>query len=199
MEMRKAGVLMKRIKLHTMYGKKEKIGLKWILLGVMSFMLFSNIFGCSAGSREEYLSNTNRTDKQQAEEMMQEIINALEARDAEAIKELFSSYALENAYDLDGRIEELMDFYPGSNGGYEGNVRTHETTDYGDKIYVLMAKYTVTNDDETYQMRLTMETENDVNPEKVGLYMIQVMTEEAKPEGFKWKDEEDEPGIYVLE
>lgn len=51
----------------------------------------------------------------------------------------------------------------------------------------------------TYELRITSYIENDKEPEKTGLYMIEVMTEEAKPEGFKWRDEEDAPGIYVLE
>lgn len=31
------------------------------------------------------------------------------------------------------------------------------------------------------------------------MYSIQVMTEAAEPDGFKWRDEENAPGVYVLE
>ena len=173
---------------------------KCILSGIILCFLLGNISGCGLFyDRGEYLAETNRTDKEMAEELMQSIIDALEAKDTEALKGLFSVYARENAYDLDGKIEELMDFYPGSEGGYEGNVCTHETAERGKKIYVIMVAYTVTHENETYEMSLTTQIENDMEPDKVGLYTIQVMTEEAEPDGFKWKDEEDAPGIYVLE
>ena len=48
-------------------------------------------------------------------------------------------------------------------------------------------------------MGFILQIRNDEEPEKVGVYLIEVMTPEAKPQGFKWKDEEDAPGVYVLE
>lgn len=190
---------MKRGKLFATYGKKIIKGLRGLMLVTAGCLLLGNVSGCGLNGREEHLAESNRTEKEQADELMQSVLEALEARDAEALKELFSAYALENAYDLDGKIEELMDFYPGCNGGYEGNVRSHRTSDRGETVYVIMPKYTVTNDDKTYEMRFTTYIENDVEAERLGLHIIEVMTEEAKPDGFKWKDEEDEPGIYVLE
>lgn len=169
------------------------------MMAAAGCLLLGNISGCASGDRGEYLAQTNQTEKEQADKMMQSVLDALEAEDADGLKKLFSTYALEHAYDLDGKIEELMEFYPGCSGGYEGNIRSHETTDHGETIYVIMPQYTVTNGEESYQLRLTIYIENSVEDEKLGLYMIQVMTEEAKPDGFKWKDEEDEPGIYVLE
>lgn len=190
---------MKIRKKSVMGGKKIVKGLRCIVLGMTCCMLAGSVSGCGMAGREDYLAETNRSEKEQANGLMQSVLDALEAGDAAALKELFSDYALENADDLDGKIAELMDFYPGCNGGYEGNVPTHVTSDYGKKVYVIMPEYTVTNDDETYQMSLIAQIENDVCPEKVGLYIIEVMTGEAEPEGFKWKDEEDAPGIYVLE
>lgn len=172
---------------------------KYILAGITGCLVLGNISGCGIYyDRGEYLAETNRAEKKQADEIMQSVINALEAKDANELKGLFSVYARENAYDLDGKIEELIDFYPGCEG-YEGDVCIHETTDRGKKVYVIMPVYTVANGDETYEMSLVAQIENDVESEKVGLYTIQVMIEEAEPDGFKWKDDEDAPGVYVLE
>lgn len=190
---------MRKIEPSVRFRERIKRGLKCFLFGVMSVIIAGGVSGCSLGDRGEYLAESNRTEKEQAGELMQSVIEALEAENAEALKNLFSVYARENSYNLDEKIQELIDFYPGSNGGYEGNVSTHRTADYGDIIYVITPKYTVTNDDESYEVRLTAYIENDVEAERVGLYSIQVMTEEAKPDGFKWRDEEDAPGVYVLE
>lgn len=70
---------------------------------------------------------------------------------------------------------------------------------YGDIRLTLLGTYTVTNDNQEYQIRFVMLPQNDEEPDKIGLYLIEVMTENAKPEGFKWKNEKDAPGIYVLE
>lgn len=172
---------------------------KSIVMVMVWCLMLGNISGCGVGSQGDYLAETNQTEKEHADKMMQSVLDALEAGDAEGLKKLFSTYAQEHAYDLDGKIEELMEFYPGCDGGYEGNVRSHKTTDQGETVYVIMPKYTVKNGEESYQLRLTIYVENSVEDEKIGLYMIQVKTEEDKPDGFKWKDEEDEPGIYVLE
>lgn len=195
--MKRDGVLMRRTKLHIMCGKKL---LKAFMLGGISCMLFWNIIGCSPTTRGEYLAKQNKSDQEHAAELFEAVTDALETEDTEAIKKLFSPYALENSEDLEEKIQALMEFYPGSNGGYKVVVPTHESTQqYGVKKYVICPKYTITNDDEVYQMRLTVYVQNDEEPDKEGVYMIQVMTEDAWPEDFKWKDEEDAPGVYVLE
>ena len=64
---------------------------------------------------------------------------------------------------------------------------------------VLNATYTVTNDNQKYYLIFTIQLRNDEEPEKIGLHLIEVMTEEAMPEGFKCKNQKSAPGIYVLE
>ena len=106
-----------------------------------------------------------------------------------------SAYAITSLHSFTVERE----FYPGCNGGYDITVTTHRSSNYGEIEYLIYPKYKITNDDKKYQMRLTVYVENDTDRDKEGLYMIQVMADEAWPDGFKWKDEEDNPGIYVLE
>ena len=40
---------------------------------------------------------------------------------------------------------------------------------------------------------------DEKEPDKEGLYLVEVMTEDAEPEDFKWRNEDDAPGIYVLD
>ena len=68
--------------------------------------------GCTAASsRGEYMMKKSHTDKEKANVVMDSLTEALDKRDVESVKELFSKYALENSVDLDGKIEELMDYY----------------------------------------------------------------------------------------
>ena len=173
--------------------------LRALVLGISCCILIASMMGCQFSSRVEYLAKTNQSDKEQADATMQAIIDALEAKDADGLKVLFSQYAIENTENLDEKIEELMDFYPGCSDGFEGNNSTREGSDYGVKTKVLNGIYTLSNNGQSYRMGFTLQIRNDKELDKVGLYIIEVMTPEAKPEGFKWKDEEDAPGVYVLE
>lgn len=194
MEREEDGVLMKKIWLHIISGRKKKI------LVMVSCILFMELLGCHHyESRGEYLTKVAREEDEQSDEMMQSIVDALEAQDSNALKKLFSPYALKNAENLDEKIEELMNFYPGSNEGIEGDCISERKANYGNITLILTGDYTVTNDGKEYEVSFITIPQNDEEPEKEGLYLLEVMTEEAKPEGFKWRNEDDEPGIYVLE
>lgn len=173
--------------------------LKALVLGILCCILIGSMTGCQFSSRADYLAKTNQSDKEQADATMQAIIDALEAKNAEDLKALFSTYAVENTEDLDENIEGLMEFYPGYSEGFKGNYSTREGSDYGVRDKELDGIYTVSNEGQTYRVGFTLQVRNDKEPEKIGLHLIEVMTPEAKPEGFKWKDEEDAPGVYVLE
>ena len=92
-----------------------------------------------------------------------------------------------------------MDCQQGCNGGLEGGCSTLEGSNYGGKTKVLNEIYTVTNDNQEYYLIFTIQLRNDEEPDKVGLHLIEVITEEVMPEGFKFKNHKSAPGIYVLE
>lgn len=190
---------MKTIKSYITHGNKMIKGLKRLVWGVFCCMVIGSTMGCNSNSRADYLAKSNRSDEAQAEATKQAIIDALEAKDAKGLKILFSKYAVENTVNLDEKIEELIAFYPGCNSGFKGMYNTHEASDYGVQTKVLNGTYEVTNDNQVYYLNFTIQCRNDEEPDKVGLHLIEVMTDEAMPEGFKWKDEEDAPGVYVLE
>lgn len=162
-------------------------------------MLLVSITGCIGSGKKHFMEKVSSDANEQADVMMQSIIKALEEQDVESLKGLFSPYALQHAENLDEKIVKLMEFYPGSNGGYEGVCSGSRPVNYGDVTLILNGKYTVKNDEKEYQVKFVTIPQNDEEPDKVGLYLIEVMTEEAKPEGFKWRNEEDGAGIYVLE
>ena len=173
---------------------------KYIFLVGMSWIFLGNIVGCGQATRGQTIEKQYDSDQEYAMELFEEVVEALESEDEEAIKELFSPYAIENSENLDEKIEELIEFYPGCNGGYEMVVPTHESIEqYGSKEYIIYPKYHVTNDGELYDLRLTVYIENEAESQKEGIYSMQVMTNEAWTEGFKWRNEEDAPGVYVLE
>lgn len=53
--------------------------------------------------------------------------------------------------------------------------------------------------DKPYEIMHTILLREDTEPDKIGLYSIQVMESEEWPEGLKWREENDDPGVFVLE
>lgn len=190
--MKEDGALMKKIWSHIISGKKN-----WMLI-LLGCVLAVQILGCSPQTASEYRAKVLREDDDKSEDMKKSIIDALDKQDAEALKGLFSEYALENAEDLDEKIEELMEFYSGSDEAIEGGMRSSEGGKYYED-WILNSVYTLKKNGQEYELRIVTIPMDKKEPDKVGLYLIEVMTEEAKPEGFKWRNEEDAPGIYVLD
>lgn len=166
---------------------------------ILGCMLINGLTGCVYKNKKEYLAKKTRIYDEQSDAIMQSILDALEAQDIEALKELFSPYMLENTEDLEQKMEELMEFYPGSEGGVEGDCISSRGAHYGDIVLMLNGTYTISNKNEIYEVNFVAYPQNDEEPDKEGIYLIEVMTEDAEPQGFKWKNEEDAPGIYILE
>ena len=183
---------MKKIWSHIISGKKN-----WMLI-LLGCVLAVQLLGCSPQTASEYRAKVLREDDDKSEDMKKSIIDALDKQDAEALKGLFSEYALENAEDLDEKIEELMEFYSGSDEAIEGGMRSSEGGKYYED-WILNSVYTLKKNGQEYELRIVTIPMDKKEPDKVGLYLIEVMTEEAKPEGFKWRNEDDAPGIYVLD
>lgn len=163
----------------------KKIAISAICLILSIFLLT----GCEIQPKE--------SDQVQSDKLMKSIIEALENKDKKALKELFSKYAIENTDDLDEKIKELIEFYPGSDGGYTGNTAMHKTAERGDIIKVISTHYKVKDSSQDYKMTITTYVENDIDSDKIGLYSIEILTPGADHDGFKWRDEEDAPGIYI--
>lgn len=190
--MKEDGALMKKIWSHIISGKKN-----WMLI-LLGCVLAVQLLGCSPQTASEYRAKVLREDDDKSEDMKKSIIDALDKQDAEALKGLFSEYALENAEDLDEKIEELMEFYSGSDEAIEGGMRSSEGGKYYED-WILNSVYTLKKNGQEYELRIVTIPMDKKEPDKVGLYLIEVMTEDAEPEDFKWRNEDDAPGIYVLD
>ena len=142
---------------------------------------------------------SSREEQEAADKTVHKLFDALEAGDEAAIRNLFSPYALENADDLEGKIQELIAYYPGADGGYTGASITTEDNDYGKKQHVLDIILTVTNKGQEYQIDICLQMRNDFEPSMEGVHLIEIIREEEKGADFIWKEKEDAPGVYVGE
>lgn len=155
-------------------------------------------------------------DHQQADARMEEIADAINDHDAAALKRMFSPYALEQAVDIDDRLEDLLSPFAGGGITWERSaVGAKGLIDEGKETELLLAYYTVTADGNDYTLFFADFTVNEaVNPRNTGVYAMGVIPSTGKPPfgpeslfsawaGAMSVDGKDErwrlayPGVYV--
>jgi hypothetical protein len=173
-------------------------GLLSVIVAFASALILSSCALLSGGSPEILVPDDQLTNAR-----MEKIAEALNDQDAAALKAMFSPYALEQAVDIDERLEYVLSFFP--NGGVTWeyrNVRMTGDRSDGKWTELLAAYYTVSADGNAYDV---------VNPDNVGIYAMGVtpLTDDrwsGPAELFGWwagsmtVDESDAaayPGVYV--
>lgn len=167
-----------------------------IMIGVV-FSLIS--CGRPQGNRLSRLEREARTEDEAKKVTADKLIKALENKDAASIRELFSPYALENSSDLDEKIQEMIDYYPGMDGKYECVGPSSRSSDYGTIVHIINPVIYAEKDGKKYEINICQYLRNDEDPSMEGVYLIEIIKEEDEWEGFKRMNEDDRPGVYVGE
>lgn len=163
------------------------------ILSLIIILLFTlNLSSC--GSYRHEVMSTNYDEI--GDTRFDEIIDALNSKDSEALKDLFSNNALKNAEDIDGGIDYLMDFYSGEIVKKKDALDFEGGNDHGEKTGTLRCLYTVTTDQDTYIVFFIDEIVDTENHDNVGLYMLQIIKEVDRSKYFDWGDTTKCAGIY---
>lgn len=124
-------------------------------------------------------------DDEIADACFQNIIKALENRDKEALKKMFSAQALKEATDIDAGIDYITDFYKGKMIKSENNgIARNDKINNGRKKSELDCMYIVTTDEDTYIVFFIDQVVDTENPDNIGIYMLQVIKESDKEKEF---------------
>jgi hypothetical protein len=112
---------------------------------------------------------------------------------------MFSEQALDEAKDLDGRIDYLFEFIRGDIVSWESRVSgaTNGSSNHGHKRRRSQSWYSVKTDVEEYLFYLVEYTEDTDHPENVGLYMLQVIEMKNKKTQFHGINRKIHAGIYI--
>ncbi len=137
-----------------------------------------------------------RDDKKIADTRFQKIIEALENKDKESLKKMFSPNALKEANDMDGGIDYIINLYEGKiiskNVAREGSGLNEDD----ERTSELKCKYTVTTDKDKYIVFFIDQLVDAKNPDNVGLYMLQIIKESDEDNEFDWGFIHKCAGIY---
>ncbi|WP_024831823.1 DUF5104 domain-containing protein [Ruminiclostridium josui] len=162
-------------------------------------LLFTTIMGLCLGlsSCSSYRAVLARDDEKYGEARFQNIIDALENKDKEGIKKMFSSNALKEAKDIDGGIEYLMKFYKGKLVSKEGAYNASHSKGDGEKTITMKYFYMVTTDEDKFIVFFIDKVYDKKNPDNVGLYMLQIIKLSDREKEFDWGGDKTRcAGIY---
>jgi hypothetical protein len=161
-----------------------------VLFLLVNILLLSS---CSLeGTRTDMLNKDN--DDKKADARLEQVIESIKNKDKDGIKVMFSEQALNEAKDLDERIDYLFTLIEGNIKSWDrigGSV--DETDDYGRKKVKSRFRYNVYTDKEQYLFSILEYTQDANHPENVGVYCLKIINV---------KDEEpifSDAGIYKPE
>lgn len=165
-----------------------------LLIFLVNIFLLSS---CSIGGSKTAMLNKENDDKK-ADARLDQVIEAIQNQDKEALRSMFSKQALDEAQDLDGSMDYLFKLFQGEvKSKKRDGLLASETINYGHNTKEVKSAYTVETDKQKYIFFFLECTEDTDNPDNVGLYTLRVIKAEDKDKeyGLSWQDKKI-AGIY---
>lgn len=144
------------------------ISLVMIWFALRGVFLFMNRY-----SENGQINRIYRTDKEAVVETEKQIIEALNAKDSQLLKDVFSKDAIAHTNDLDIGVEYLLGLLDGGIVDvYDSNFSTTGYYDSGKKTSNISAWCYLTTATSTYKLSYVFYSINESNPEKEGVYRL---------------------------
>ena len=162
--------------------------------------------GCASDSRADgamhpfIQSRLNELNKQESRNAagIQKIIDALNAKDREAMKAAFSSSALDEAKDMADGIDYLFALIPEEIQGCKRDTYVEDSrVRYGHEVIEMKEWYTISTQNGTYAFFILEYTVDNKQSENVGIYALRACKEEDKDTHFTYWQDMQIAGIYV--
>ena len=166
--------------------------MKKLLAVIMCFIISLGITGCEIPKAVD-------PDYADAQKTMEFLADAIERKDAEAIKEKFSPYAKEHIYNFSKKIDRLIEEFPQWSGEYEITATYQRWSNHGKITYMHTPSFDFSDENSSYRFRVIYYTESDEDKSKLGYYSIQIfdrLAEDYSKEVYM-HGVEDEPDIWL--
>lgn len=176
------------------------MNIKRLILFIVIIALSLGLLSCSysksmLNARESELNASN--DKEIADTRFHKIEEALENKDKEGLKKMFSPKALKEAKDIDSGIDYIMEFYKGEIKSKDIARQVSDNKHYGERTSELKVFCKVTTDKDAYIVFFIDQIVDTKNPDNVGLYMLQIIKESERKKEFDWGTNIKCAGIYL--
>lgn len=144
--------------------------MKKIIVILICVMMVLSITGCDIPKKR-----TVNPVYEDAQNTVAFLVDAIERKDAQVIKDQFSPYAQNNIDNLDEKIDRLIEEFPGWNDDYELSDTFQRWSNHGKITFMLTPSFDFEVDGKTYRMRIIYYTKSDEDETKLGYYSIQII------------------------
>ena len=136
-----------------------------------------------------------------AKKTFEQVLEAIQAQDTEALRKMFSKAALSEAENMDERVTSLIEFFQGKVLSIDdwGGPSASESILYGEKTKELRSTFDVETSERKYRFALKEVTVDTANKDNVGIHSIyikQVKDGENLMSAY-WGDGKWTPGINI--
>jgi hypothetical protein len=163
---------------------------------IISFLIIVLLLtSCVPRSRLALLGNQILNEEQLAYDTVNQLVELLEKKDSDGIRNLFSVYAQTNATDFDDGINLLIDYYEGNSIRIEDQLgSTSKSVNYGVKEITVNRDFLVETDTTKYIFSLVVKKYSH-DDDQCGLFQLRVSEGEEDDYGILWILHDDTPGV----
>ena len=163
-----------------------------IFLGLISILLLSScrVIG-------DYTGLLNSDDKKTgifvAEETftdirMEQILSAINDKDSDAIKLLFSKKAIKESNNIDDGIEYLFNYIKGNIDSWKKDGwDSSESIRFGKKTLMIRFSVIISTDEDEYDLFVADYSTDTINPDNEGVYMMQITRKADRNKQESWQ------------
>ena len=169
------------------------------LFPLITLMLL--LTSCSMGDSNMRKMFFARNDKQIANEQLEALLEAIQSKNAQAVKELFSDNAWAESGNMEKSILVLFDYFQGELVSYKSwaGPSVHATKNHGEywKSYDCTYDFETTQD--KYRLAMEIITVDTTDADNVGIQSLYIIRfeDDTRPNFAYWGDGEHTPGINI--
>ena len=169
------------------------------LFPLITLMLL--LTSCSMGDSNMRKMFFARNDKQIANEQLEALLEAIQSKNAQAVKELFSDNAWAESGNMEKSILVLFDYFQGELVSYKSwaGPSVHATKNHGEywKSYDCTYDFETTQD--KYRLAMEIITVDTADTDNVGIQSLYIIRfeDDTRPNFAYWGDGEHTPGINI--
>ena len=169
------------------------------LLPLITLMLL--LTSCSMGDSNMRKMFFARNNKQIANEQLEALLEAIQSKNAQAVKELFSDNAWAESGNMEKSILVLFDYFQGELVSYKSwaGPSVHATKNHGEywKSYDRTYDFETTQD--KYRLAMEIITVDTTDADNIGIRSLYIIRfeDDTRPNFAYWGDGEHTPGINI--
>lgn len=168
----------------------------FVFLFIVSFSL--SLTSCKIG--DQLMGKFYETDDQIAEKRIEQVIEAIQKKNEELLKSMFSEKAISEAENFDESVTELMEFFQGNfESRNEGTYGTNEEFDEpSSRIKELQSTYDIKTSEQKYRIAILEIIVDTKHPDNVGIKSLYIINaKDSDMQYAYWGHGKWNPGIVI--